>query len=68
MVNIGRFLQVNPEDALRKTIAKFISRFHHVERAVIQKGDDLSTTSMDEMERLWQEAKASEKKNGKTGS
>lgn len=68
MVNIGRFLQVNPEDALRKTIAKFISRFHHVERAVIQKGDDLSTTSMDEMERLWQEAKAFEKKNGKTGS
>lgn len=68
MVNIGRFLQVNPEDALRKTIAKFITRFHHVERAVIQKGEDLSTTDMDEMERLWQEAKASEKKNGKTGS
>ncbi|OGP12870.1 MAG: nucleoside triphosphate pyrophosphohydrolase [Deltaproteobacteria bacterium GWA2_54_12] len=68
MVNIGRFLQVNPEDALRKTIAKFITRFHHVERAVIQKGEDLSTTNMDEMERLWQEAKASEKKNGKTAS
>lgn len=68
MVNIGRFLQVNPEDALRKTIAKFITRFHHVEKAVIQKGEDLSTTGMAEMERLWQEAKASEKKNGKTGS
>lgn len=67
MVNIGRFLQVNPEDALRKTIAKFVTRFHMVERAVIQKGDDLSTTSIDEMERLWQEAKASEKKTGKTG-
>jgi tetrapyrrole methylase family protein/MazG family protein len=68
MVNVGRFLQVNPEDALRRTIAKFIRRFHHVERAVIQKGEDLSTTDLDEMERLWQEAKASEKKNGKTGS
>jgi tetrapyrrole methylase family protein/MazG family protein len=68
MVNIGRFLDVNPEDALRRTIAKFIRRFHHVERAVIQKGEDLSTTNMDEMERLWQEAKASEKKDGKTGS
>lgn len=68
MVNIGRFLQVNPEDALRKTIAKFIRRFHHVEMSVIQRGEDLSTTDMDEMERLWQEAKAFEKKNGKTGS
>lgn len=66
MVNIGRFLEVNPEDALRRTIAKFISRFHHVERALIQKGDDLSTADMSEMERLWQEAKASEKKTGKT--
>ena len=68
MVNIGRILEVNPEDALRRTISKFISRFHHVERALIQKGDDLSTADLSEMERLWQEAKASEKKNGKTGS
>ena len=67
MVNIGRFLQVNPEDALRRTISKFISRFHHVERSLIQKGGDLSTAEMSEMERLWQEAKASEKKNAKTG-
>ena len=68
MVNIGRFLEVNPEDALRRTISKFISRFHHVERSLIQKGDDLSTAELSEMERLWQEAKASEKKSGKTGS
>lgn len=67
MVNIGRFLQVNPEEALRRTIAKFIYRFHHLEMAIIQKGETLSTTNMEEMERLWQEAKASEKKNGKTG-
>jgi len=66
MVNIGRFLEVNPEDALRRTIAKFITRFHYLERAIIQKGDTLSTTDMGEMERLWQEAKASEKKHGKT--
>lgn len=68
MVNIGRFLEVNPEDALRRTIAKFIRRFHHLERVVVQKGGTLSTTGMDEMERLWQEAKASEKKDGKTDS
>lgn len=68
MVNIGRFLEVNPEDALRRTIAKFIARFHHLERAIIQRGETLSTTDMEEMERLWQEAKASERKQGKTGS
>lgn len=64
LVNVGRFLEVNPEDALRKTIAKFISRFHHVERALLQRGDDLSSTPIDELERLWQEAKKSEKKEG----
>lgn len=62
LVNVGRFLEVNPEDALRKTIAKFISRFHHIERTLIQRGEDLSSTPIDELERLWQEAKKREKK------
>lgn len=62
LVNVGRFLEVNPEDALRKTIGKFIRRFHHVESSIIQKGEEFSSTSMEEMERLWQEAKAKEKK------
>ncbi len=64
LVNIGRFLEVNPEDALRKTIAKFITRFHHIERTLIQKGEDLSSTPIDELERLWQQAKEREKKEG----
>lgn len=58
MVNVGRFLEVNPEDALRKTVGKFITRFRHIERSLNEKGADLSTTTMEEMERLWQEAKA----------
>lgn len=57
MVNVGRFLEVNPEDALRKTIGKFITRFHHIEKSLNEKGADLSSTPMDEMERLWREAK-----------
>lgn len=57
MVNVGRFLEVNPEDALRKTIGKFITRFHHIEKSLNEKGEDLSSTPMEEMERLWQEAK-----------
>lgn len=59
LVNVSRFMQVNPEDALRKTIGKFITRFHHVEAAIIANGGEIADASMDEMERLWQEAKKS---------
>lgn len=61
VVNIGRFLEVNPEDALRKTIGKFIRRFHHIEREISKRGEDLASTSIDEMERLWNEAKKIER-------
>ncbi|MBE7414918.1 MAG: hypothetical protein HS130_06715 [Deltaproteobacteria bacterium] len=47
-----------PRDALRKTVAKFITRFHHIESALLKQGRDLSSTPMDELERLWQEAKS----------
>lgn len=57
VVNAARFVEVNPEDALRRTIGKFITRFHHVERDILDRGGDLSSASMEEMERLWQEAK-----------
>ena len=62
LVNVSRFLEVNPEDALRKTISKFISRFGHIEKKVAEAGEDLSTATMEEMDRLWREAKALEKK------
>lgn len=61
VVNVGRFVDVNPEDALRKTIGKFINRFHYVEKNITQKGGDLSSTPMQEMERLWEESKIREK-------
>lgn len=57
LVNIARFMQVNPEDALRKTIGKFITRFHYVERAITGQGREVQGASMQELERLWQEAK-----------
>ncbi|MBI5886578.1 MAG: nucleoside triphosphate pyrophosphohydrolase [Deltaproteobacteria bacterium] len=61
LVNVSRFMQVNPEDALRKTIGKFITRFHHVEASIIGQGRDIADASMDEMERLWQDAKKESK-------
>lgn len=62
IVNVSRFLSVNPEDALRKTIGKFINRFHHIEKRVLELGGDLSGISTAEMERLWQEAKSIERR------
>jgi tetrapyrrole methylase family protein/MazG family protein len=57
LVNISRFLNVNPEDALRKTISKFIHRFRYIEENAADAGRALSDMSLDEMEQLWQESK-----------
>ena len=58
IVNLARFLKVDPEQALRKTNAKFRARFQHVETALEATGKSPKDASLDEMERLWQEAKA----------
>jgi MazG family protein len=57
VVNIARFLKVDPEQALRKTNAKFRRRFAHVEAGVESSGKTLPEAGIEEMERLWQEAK-----------
>ncbi len=60
LVNISRFVGVNPEDALRKTISKFISRFRYIEMKSADSGKALSTMTLEEMDRLWDEAKEKE--------
>ena len=57
LVNIARRLKVNPELALRKANAKFRDRFAHVEDGLRQQGKSLETAELEEMERLWQQAK-----------
>jgi len=57
LVNIARFIGVNPEDALRKTISKFISRFRYIEMAAAESGRTLSEMSLAEMDALWDQAK-----------
>ncbi len=57
LVNISRFLGVNPEDALRKTISKFIQRFRYIEEHAADAGRSLNEMTIDEMEKLWQESK-----------
>jgi tetrapyrrole methylase family protein/MazG family protein len=57
LVNISRFVGVNPEDALRRTISKFISRFRYIEMKAADSGKGLSEMTLDEMDKLWDEAK-----------
>jgi MazG family protein len=61
MVNIARFLKVDPEQALRRTNAKFRRRFGQVEVGLQAQGKELSSATIDEMEALWQAAKQTEK-------
>ncbi len=60
VVNAARFLEVSPEEALRKTVVKFTERFHYVEKKAAQK-DGLSGCDLEELESFWDEAKALEK-------
>lgn len=60
LVNISRFVGVDPEGALRKTISKFISRFRYIEMAAADMGKKLSNMTLAEMDELWDEAKAGE--------
>lgn len=62
LVNLSRFIGVNPEDAHRKTISKFIHRFRFIERKAAEKGRQLTEMSLEEMDGLWEEAKDEEKK------
>ena len=57
MVNISRFLKINPEFALTKAIKKFINRFEYIEKSALSQGKDLSDMTLEEMDLLWDEAK-----------
>jgi MazG family protein len=57
VVNLARFLKTDPEQALRKTNARFRRRFAHVEKRMAAAGATMNSTSLDHMEELWQEAK-----------
>ena len=63
IVNLGRFLALDPEEALRKTIVRFSRRFAHVEETLQAGGRHLRDATLAEMDLLWEEAKALERKN-----
>jgi len=58
MVNIARYLSLDPESALRKTNRKFRQRFQWVEARLSEQGKKPAESSLEEMEALWQQAKS----------
>ena len=63
-VNLARHLKVDPEAALRQANLKFERRFAHIETRLAERGQTPESASLDEMERLWAEAKAKERSAG----
>ena len=57
LVNIAKFKKIDAEEALRSTNNKFIKRFQHIEKEVEKQGKTLKETSLEDMERHWQNAK-----------
>jgi tetrapyrrole methylase family protein/MazG family protein len=57
LVNLARFLKVNPEDALRRATDRFADRFHFVEAEAARTGRTLPSMTLAEMDALWEEAK-----------
>lgn len=60
-VNIARFLGIDPETALRRSNRKFERRFRMVEAGIKSQGREMREATLDEMDRLWDQAKASER-------
>jgi len=61
LANLARKLSVPPEEALRGAIARFVSRFEHVERELERRGVPHGGATLAEMDALWDEAKSLER-------
>jgi MazG family protein len=61
IANIARKVNVNPEEALQSTNRKFMRRFGSMESQVRERGQNLDQLQLEEMDRLWDEAKAAER-------
>lgn len=57
LVNLARFLKVNPEDVLRRATDRFADRFHFIEAEAARAGRSLESMTLAEMDALWEEAK-----------
>lgn len=63
LINAARLYKINPDNALERTNQKFINRFNYVEAHSIKEGKNLHDMTLEEMDKLWNEAKALEKES-----
>ncbi len=59
-VKVGRFVGVDPEDALNRTCEKFIKRFRYMEQACASRGTEMDMLPLEELTTLWNQAKSSD--------
>ncbi|MBP5376786.1 MAG: nucleoside triphosphate pyrophosphohydrolase [Bacteroidaceae bacterium] len=57
LINVARLYKINPDNALEKTNQKFIKRFNYVEQKLKEAGKTFQETTLEEMEKYWNEAK-----------
>ncbi len=57
LINAARLYKINPDNALERTNQKFIRRFNYLEEKTIREGRSLKEMSLEEMDRIWNEAK-----------
>lgn len=63
VVNLARYVRVDPESALKRTNRKFRARFFQMEEVAEKQGKKLEQLSLEELENLWKESKRSERGN-----
>lgn len=60
MVNVSRFLRINPEEALRKATNKFITRFQYIESQASSQGQNINKCTPEKLDQWWEAAKSQE--------
>lgn len=63
LINAARLYKINPDNALERTNQKFISRFNYLEEKTLKQGKALKSITLEEMDKIWDEAKQLEKEN-----
>ena len=63
LINAARLYHINPDNALEHTNRKFIRRFNFLEATAKQQGLSLSEMTLDEMDRIWEQAKKQERQD-----
>jgi MazG family protein len=63
VANLARYVRVDPERELRATVSRFRTRFQHIEDELQARGSHPTKATLEEMDALWEQAKALEKES-----